>query len=203
MIEEAGLRFTKLQPESFDMPMGFKTGAGVIFGNSGGVSEAVLRYASEKVTGKKLVNPDIHAVRGEDGLRIVEVPVDGITLKLGIVHGLKNARTLAEKARRGKCDLDIIEVMACPGGCIGGAGQPVSRDPDIRKLRTQRALRRGQEHGTAQVAGKPFCHGMLPEASRRNRRQERASPAAHALPQPPPHRRREPSRWATARRRTR
>jgi NADH-quinone oxidoreductase subunit G len=137
MIEEAGLRFTKLPPESFDMPMGFKTGAGVIFGNSGGVSEAVLRYAYEKVTGKKLVNPDIHAVRGEDGLRIVEVPVDGITLKLGIVHGLKNARTLAEKARRGKCDLDIIEVMACPGGCIGGAGQPVSRDPDIRKLRTK------------------------------------------------------------------
>ena len=137
MIEEAGLRFTKLPPESFDMPMGFKTGAGVIFGNSGGVSEAVLRYASEKVTGKKLENPDIHAVRGEDGLRIVEVPVDGITLKLGIVHGLKNARTLAEKARRGKCDLDLIEVMACPGGCIGGAGQPVSRDPDIRKLRTR------------------------------------------------------------------
>ncbi len=124
MIEEAGLRFMKLQPESFDMPMGFKTGAGVIFGNSGGVSEAVLRYASEKVTGRKLTNPDIHAVRGEDGLRIVEVPVGDITLKLGIVHGLKNARTLAEKARHGNCDLDIIEVMACPGGCIGG---PVSR----------------------------------------------------------------------------
>jgi NADH-quinone oxidoreductase subunit G len=137
MIEEAGLRFTKLEPESFDMPMGFKTGAGVIFGNSGGVSEAVLRYASEKVTGKKLENPDFHAVRGENGLRIVEVPVDGIVLKLGIVHGLKNARTLAEKARRGKCDLDLIEVMACPGGCIGGAGQPVSRDPDIRKLRAK------------------------------------------------------------------
>jgi NADH-quinone oxidoreductase subunit G len=137
MIEEAGLRFTKLQPESFDMPMGFKTGAGVIFGNSGGVSEAVLRYAAEKVTGKKLANPDFPAVRGENGLRIVEVPVDGITLKLGIVFGLKNARTLAEKARRGKCDLDLIEVMACPGGCIGGAGQPVSRDPDIRRLRTK------------------------------------------------------------------
>lgn len=137
MIEEAGLRFTKLAPESFDMPMGFKTGAGVIFGNSGGVSEAVLRYASEKVTGKKLLNPDFHAVRGEGGLRIVEIPVDGITLKLGIVHGLKNARTLAEKVRRGKSDLDLIEVMACPGGCIGGAGQPVSRDPDIRKLRTR------------------------------------------------------------------
>ena len=135
MIGEAGLRFAQLKPESFDLPMGFKTGAGVIFGNSGGVSEAVLRYAYEKVTGHKLANPDIHAVRGEDGLRIVEVPVDGLTLKLGIVHGLQNARTLAEKARRGQCDLDIIEVMACPGGCIGGAGQPVARDRGIRALR--------------------------------------------------------------------
>ncbi|HUC84387.1 MAG TPA: [FeFe] hydrogenase, group A [Candidatus Acidoferrales bacterium] len=137
MIEEAGLRFSRLQPESFDMPMGFKTGAGVIFGNSGGVSEAVLRYAAEKVTGQKLTNPDFPAVRGENGLRIVEVPVDGVRLKLGIVHGLKNARTLAEKARRGNCDLDLIEVRACPGGCIGGAGQPVSRDPEIRRLRTK------------------------------------------------------------------
>ncbi len=137
MIEEAGLRFTQLAPESFDMPMGFKTGAGVIFGNSGGVSEAVLRYASEKITGQPLANPDFPAVRGEDGMRIVEVPVDGITLKMGIVHGLKNARTLAEKARRGKCDLDLIEVMACPGGCIGGAGQPVTRDAETRRLRTR------------------------------------------------------------------
>jgi NADH-quinone oxidoreductase subunit G len=137
MIEEAGLRFVQLPPESFDLPMGFKTGAGVIFGNSGGVSEAVLRYAAEKITGEKLANPDFHAVRGEDGLRIVEVPVAGIVLKLGIVHGLKNARLLAEKVRRGESDLDLIEVMACPGGCIGGAGQPVSREPDIRRRRAQ------------------------------------------------------------------
>jgi NADH-quinone oxidoreductase subunit G len=137
MIEEAGLRFAQLPPESFDLPMGFKTGAGVIFGNSGGVSEAVLRYAAEKITGEKLANPDFHAVRGEDGLRIVEVPVAGIVLKLGIVHGLKNARLLAEKVRRGESDLDLIEVMACPGGCIGGAGQPVSREPDIRRRRAQ------------------------------------------------------------------
>ena len=97
----------------------------------------MLRYAAEKVTGQVLASPDFPAVRGENGLRIVEVPVDGIVLKLGIVHGLKNARTLAEKVRRGKCDLDLIEVMACPGGCIGGAGQPVSQDPEIRQLRTK------------------------------------------------------------------
>ena len=137
MIEEAGLRFTKLPAESFDMPMGFKTGAGVIFGNSGGVSEAVLRYAAEKVTGRKLENPDFHAVRGEKGLRLATVAIDGLQLKLAVVHGLRNARALAEQVRRGECDLDLIEVMACPGGCIGGAGQPVSRDADVRRLRTQ------------------------------------------------------------------
>jgi len=137
MIEEAGLRFNRLPAESFDMPLGFKTGAGVIFGNSGGVSEAVLRYAVEKVTGEKLANPDFHAVRGEDGLRLATVEIDGLQLKLGVVHGLKNARTLAEKVRRGESDLDLIEVMACPGGCIGGAGQPVSREAETRRSRTR------------------------------------------------------------------
>ena len=145
MIEEAGLRFAKLDPESFDMPMGFKTGAGVIFGNSGGVSEAVLRYAAEKVTGQKLTNPDFLQVRGEEGMRLATVAIDGIELKLAVVHGLKNARDLAEKVRRGEIKLDLIEVMACPGGCIGGAGQPVSRDTDVRRLRT-RGLYEADKH---------------------------------------------------------
>lgn len=137
MIEEAGIRFARLSPESFDMPMGFKTGAGVIFGNSGGVSEAVLRYAAEKLTGQKLANPDFHAVRGEEGVRFATVAIDGMHLKLAIVHGLRNAREIAEQVRRGECDADLIEVMACPGGCIGGAGQPVTRRPaDARRQRT-------------------------------------------------------------------
>ena len=137
MIEEAGFRFKELEPESFDMPLGFKTGAGVIFGNSGGVSEAVLRYAAEAVTGRKLGNPDFLSVRGEDGIRLATVTLDGVELKLAVVQGLKNARTLAEKVRRGECELDLIEVMACPGGCIGGAGQPVSRERDVKRLRTR------------------------------------------------------------------
>lgn len=137
MIDETGLRYQKLRPESYDMPMGFKTGAGVIFGNSGGVSEAVLRYAAEKVSGETLRSPDFHAVRGEDGMRLATIEIDGTTLKLAVVHGLKNARTLADKVRRGKSNLDLIEVMACPGGCIGGAGQPVSRDATVRQRRTR------------------------------------------------------------------
>jgi NADH-quinone oxidoreductase subunit G len=137
MIEESGIRFNLLEPESLDMPLGFKTGAGVIFGNSGGVSEAVLRYASEKITGVKLDAFDFPIVRGEDGLRTATINVGGIELKLAIVHGLKNARDLAEKVKAGTCDYDFIEVMACPGGCIGGAGQPVSRDYDVKRWRTK------------------------------------------------------------------
>jgi NADH-quinone oxidoreductase subunit G len=137
MIEESGLQFNKLAPESLDMPLGFKTGAGVIFGNSGGVSEAVLRYASEKITGVKIDAVDYHIVRGDDGLREATVNVGGITLKLAIVHGLKNARMIAEQIKAGTCEYDFIEVMSCPGGCIGGAGQPVSRDYYVRQKRTQ------------------------------------------------------------------
>ncbi|HOW64340.1 MAG TPA: [FeFe] hydrogenase, group A [Candidatus Paceibacterota bacterium] len=135
MIEEAGVRFQKLQPESFDMPMGFKTGAGIIFGNSGGVTEAVLRYAVEKMTGRPLENPDFHRVRGENGMRLTSLNVDGAPIHVAVVHGLNNARRLIEQLRRGECQADLVEVMACPGGCIGGAGQPVTRDLEVRRLR--------------------------------------------------------------------
>jgi len=145
MIEEAGLKFSQLEPESFDMPLGFKTGAGLIFGNSGGVSEAVLRYAAEKITGQPLPSPDFQGVRGEAGLRVATVNVGGQPLKLAVVHGLKNARTIADQVRRGQCEFDLIEVMACPGGCVGGAGQPVTRDPEVRRSRT-RGLYEADKH---------------------------------------------------------
>ena len=136
MIGESGLRFQELDPESFDMPMGFKTGAGVIFGNSGGVTEAVLRYAGEKLVGPD-APVDFHEVRGEGGLREAEVTVGGQTLRFAIVHGLKNAGELAERIKAGEVSYDLVEVMACPGGCIGGAGQPVARDRlEARRKRT-------------------------------------------------------------------
>jgi len=138
MIEEAGIDFRGLQPESLDLPLGFKTGAGVIFGNSGGVSEAVLRYASERLSGFKQPQIEYLEVRGEEGIREAEVTVNGKTLKLAVVHGLANARKIAEAVRAGKCEYDLVEVMACPGGCIGGAGQPVSRNmTQARKERTR------------------------------------------------------------------
>ena len=137
MIQSAGLIFDTLQPESFDMPFGFYTGAGVIFGNSGGVTEAVLRYAAEKVTGKKLEQVEFQQVRGDSGLREATVTINGTELKLAIVHGLRNARVVAEQVRAGNSHYDVIEVMACPGGCVGGAGQPVTTSRDARALRTK------------------------------------------------------------------
>ncbi|HEY3320732.1 MAG TPA: NADH-dependent [FeFe] hydrogenase, group A6 [Planctomycetota bacterium] len=137
MIEEAGLDFCSLEPESLDMPLGFHTGAGVIFGNSGGVMEAALRFAAEKITGEPLAKVDFMDVRGEGGLREASVTVKGITVKMAIVHGLANAKLVAEKVKAGKADYDLIEVMSCPGGCIGGAGQPVSFNGTAKRLRTK------------------------------------------------------------------
>ena len=137
MIKQAGLDFSSLVPESLDLPMGFKSGAGVIFGNSGGVSEAVLRFAAEKVSGVSLTNVDFHEVRGEEGLREATLTIGDVKLKLAIVHGLANAARVVENVRAGKAEYHFIEVMSCPGGCIGGAGQPVYYDSDVRCLRTK------------------------------------------------------------------
>lgn len=137
MIEEAGVRFNELQPQSLDMPFGFKTGAGVIFGASGGVTEAVLRYAVEQLKGVKLDSFEFNEVRGDEDMREAEFDIDGLKIRVGIVYGLANTRKLVERIRKGECNYDLIEVMACPGGCIGGAGQPVSLDWDVRKSRAE------------------------------------------------------------------
>ncbi|MEI6501385.1 MAG: iron hydrogenase small subunit, partial [Armatimonadota bacterium] len=113
----------------------FKTGAGVIFGVTGGVTEAVLRLAAEKLGGVKLESVDFQEVRGLEGLREASVTVDGKTIRMALVNGLANARTVAEKIKHGEIDYDIIEVMACPGGCIGGAGQPISFEHDVKQRR--------------------------------------------------------------------
>lgn len=137
IFDQAGILFKQLSPESLDMPLGFKTGAGVIFGNSGGVMEAALRYLYEAVSGKKLENVDFHDIRGMEALREAEIDIDGVKVKVAVVHGLKTARTIAEMIKSGKADYDFIEVMSCPNGCIGGAGQPVSFDTIVKKNRTR------------------------------------------------------------------
>ncbi len=137
MIKQAGVRFQELSPEAFDLPFGYKTGAGVIFGNSGGVTEAALRYIVEAVDNKPLANVDFYDVRGEEGLREAELTVGGNNVRIAVVHGLKNAKRIIKDIQDGKKQYHFIEVMSCPGGCIGGAGQPVYFNPDTRKERTK------------------------------------------------------------------
>jgi NADH-quinone oxidoreductase subunit G len=137
MIEEAGLHFKDLEPEAFNMPFGFKTGAGVIFGSSGGVSEAVLRYVTEQLTGEKRESYEFNSVRGENGIREASLTLNGKKFSLAIVSGLGNARKVIERIKSGEAAYDLIEVMACPGGCVGGAGQPVWNSREVRGKRTK------------------------------------------------------------------
>ena len=137
MIEESGLRFPSLAPDSFDMPFGFKTGGGVIFGSSGGVTEAVLRYAVEKVTGETNFGYVFESVRGNKGIKSAIVDLSGNKLRFGIVMGLGNARKLMESIKSGEEHYDFVEVMACPGGCVGGGGQPVPENMETTVRRSR------------------------------------------------------------------
>lgn len=123
-IKKANIDFLNLPEEDFDDPLGESTGAGVIFGNTGGVIEAACRTAYELHTGKKLERINFTELRGMEGIRSATVDFDGLDLHIGIAHGLGNARKLLDDVRSGKSDYHAIEVMACPGGCIGGGGQP-------------------------------------------------------------------------------
>lgn len=124
MIKEAGLDFPNLPESEFDKPLGETSGASVIFGTTGGVIEAVLRTAYEWMTGEELEKVDFKQLRGLEGVREATVNVGNKELKIGIAHGLGNARILLEGIRDGKADYHAIEIMACPGGCIAGGGQP-------------------------------------------------------------------------------
>lgn len=125
LIKRTNIGFHQLPNSEFDHPFGESSGAGVIFGTTGGVMEAALRTVYEEFTGDKLKDPDFTSLRGMDGVRSASVTMDNITLKVGIAHGLGNARELLEEIRHGVSEYHIIEIMACPGGCIGGGGQPL------------------------------------------------------------------------------
>jgi iron only hydrogenase large subunit-like protein len=125
MIKEAGIDFVNLPEESFDNPFGEASGAGVIFGATGGVAEAALRTVFELSAGEELEKVDYREVRGLDGMKETEVTLPGgRTVRTAVVHGLGNARKLMDLMLCGEKSYDFIEVMACPGGCITGGGQP-------------------------------------------------------------------------------
>ncbi len=125
LIKQANIDLNNLEDEDFDNPLGESTGAGVIFGATGGVIEAAVRTAYEIQTGKSLEKVDFEQLRGMEGIRSASVDVDGLELKIGIAHGLGHARQLLEDIKAGKSQYHAIEIMACPGGCIGGGGQPL------------------------------------------------------------------------------
>jgi len=125
MIMEAGIDFRNLEDESFDDPMGEATGAGVIFGATGGVMQAALRSLPYLLTGKDDDNIDINVVRGVEGIKEAELEIAGMKVRAAVAHGLGNARKLLDKVRSGEASYHFIEIMACPGGCVCGGGQPI------------------------------------------------------------------------------
>jgi NADP-reducing hydrogenase subunit HndD len=149
MIKQAGIDFRTLEESHYDSIMGTSTGAAVIFGATGGVMEAALRTAYEIVTGKPVPfkNLDITPVRGMEGVKEAVIKIEGTIeewnflegaeLKVAIAHGLVNANKIAKRVSEGKADYHFIEIMACPGGCLGGGGQPIPTNKEIRQKRME------------------------------------------------------------------
>ena len=135
MIQSAGIDFVGLEEDQFDNPFGIGTGAGAIFGATGGVMEAALRTAYEVITGKGLPSLNFVEVRGLEGIKETTVHIDGLDLKVAVAHGLGNAKTLLKQIEKGESPYAFIEVMACPGGCIGGGGQPIKSTMDVKQQR--------------------------------------------------------------------
>ncbi len=142
MIKQANIDFNKLEDSNYDEPMGEASGAGAIFGTTGGVMEAALRTVAEVLTGKELEEIKFEAVRGESGIKRAVVNIENTQVKAVVAHGLANAQKIMEEIKNGKADYQFVEIMACPGGCIMGGGQPIhsskeKMDMDIRKLRAE------------------------------------------------------------------
>ena len=157
MIKQAGIDFRNIEEANYDSIMGDSTGAAVIFGATGGVMEAALRTAYEIVTGREVPfgNLNITPVRGMDGVKEATIKIEGCIdawkflegaeLKVAIAHGLVNANKIMSMARAGKAPYHFVEIMACPGGCIGGGGQPIPTNMEIRKKR-MKAIYSEDEH---------------------------------------------------------
>ncbi len=140
MIKRAGINFNALPEEQFDLPLGSSTGAGVIFGATGGVMEAALRTAVETLTGEELGSLEFTDVRGTEGIKEASYNVAGMEIKVAVASGLANAKIIMDKVRSGEADYQFIEIMACPGGCVNGGGQPIQpasvhQTEDIRAKR--------------------------------------------------------------------
>ncbi|NLY54795.1 MAG: 2Fe-2S iron-sulfur cluster binding domain-containing protein [Firmicutes bacterium] len=135
MIREAGIDFANLPDSEFELPMGMSTGAGTIFGVTGGVMEAALRTVAEILDGEELPSLEFQQVRGFAGVREATIRIAGQPVRIAIANGLAHAKRLLDSIKAGEAEYHFIEIMGCPGGCIGGGGQPLSTDPEIRMHR--------------------------------------------------------------------
>jgi NADH-quinone oxidoreductase subunit G len=135
MIEVKKIPYESLEEEEYDKPLGISTGAGAIFGATGGVMEAALRTAYELYTEEELPKLDFNEVRGIEGVKEATIEMKDAKLRVAVAHGGANIIRLMEKIKSGEAEYDFVEIMACPGGCIGGGGQPSSNDPDIIQKR--------------------------------------------------------------------
>jgi iron-only hydrogenase group A len=137
LIKSAGININEVKPQDYDPIMGEGTGAATIFGVTGGVMEAALRFAYEAVTGETLNQLEFAAVRGLTGIKEAEVDLKGTKVKVAVGHGMGNARQILESIKAGNPNKwNFIEIMGCPGGCISGGGQPISHEMDFRTQRT-------------------------------------------------------------------
>jgi NADP-reducing hydrogenase subunit HndD len=164
LIKQANMDLNKLKEEEFDAPLGESSGAAVIFGATGGVIEAATRTAYELHTGKTLEKVDFKQLRGMEGIRSATVDFDGLDINIGIAHGLGNARKLLDEVRAGKSKYHAIEVMACPGGCIGGGGQPLHHgDASILQARTQAIYKEDEEKTIRKSHENPYIVKLYDE----------------------------------------
>jgi len=171
MFKEAGIVLDSLPDDDYDPPMGLSTGAAVIFGATGGVMEAALRTAYEVVTGEPLADVNFKTVRGLEGVKEASVNLKGTEVRVAVAHGLSNARKVLDRVRAGDAPWHFIEIMCCPGGCIGGGGQPIPTDTEVRQKRIagiytadeRLAIRKSHENPAIQAIykeflGKPLGH---------------------------------------------
>ncbi|HAX53659.1 MAG TPA: ferredoxin [Lachnospiraceae bacterium] len=140
LIRKLGIDFRSLPDEGFDDPLGESTGAGVIFGATGGVMEAALRTAVETLTGEELANVEFQEIRGTQGIKEAVYNVAGMNVKVAVASGLSNARNIMDKIRNGEADYHFVEIMCCPGGCVNGGGQPQVH-ADVRNYEDIKAAR--------------------------------------------------------------
>lgn len=141
MIKQAGINFAELPETPFDDPFGNATGAAVIFGATGGVMEAAVRTVYELLEGKSLENLELAPIRGVEGVKEATLSISGKDVRIAVVHGTKNAKAVLEKIKSGEAKYDFIEIMACPGGCVNGGGQPIvpAKKRALVDIRVERA----------------------------------------------------------------